>query len=842
MAQPTYTVNSNVPNFERFRGEACKDFTDGHSSLPPATPNFPEPSPLLRPSIEAGQPFQTGDSERSLEQDGVVNHPPPPPDTPTLQRSSSLLGRISSVQSAQQTGPSIRIGRSYQVDTPSLESLGVSSPSNGALRMVSSVGEVNQEETNNPAWSDELKAAFAKAILTHKKDLGCVARAIGVPVKECTAHYYRFYKKQPGSGYHALKALGPWGCVDEQEAGEPTGSGEDSCVECGKAGELFGCDDCDNWYCLVCTKASKSALSSCEAWYCPDCTDLKRRREQKRKQTLQQQQEKKRVKKKSEEKSREQASLKEKTGGGKQRQWAQCDKCKKRRRLLHGVDAAALPELWFCSMGGCDVIPGSCSTSPEEVNEEVNELQVNSGKSGSNSRDAADESSTSAFQSGKERRGHRAEEGLSRPTRVAEGDTVDLTAEDETELNEEIREEIEQEIQQFSFLDEDGVSDDDDRFWDQNDGKPSNKLEIRAPDVRTMPPLAVSDMQSSDSCLTKDTQVNATACALPSLSNISPQSDSREDYGSILSSPSLTSAAFLVSTTTQAQSSDLHINSYHSMTTDDPPCPKIVPDVNKGTFDSTTHGFLRDKRPLSTEQNNKLLPSAKRISSTGRCSGAKTNFLPCATPPSDILQPIRWIARNGIELSLRADLAATQLRPAVIQLDEDALLVVSGVVLGRSVKLYPPSGVRVQPSVEDVAAFNSSLAAGKMISRTHTRFSALLCKENVHAKLAPEAGSPAEESDDRMLDIWVEDLASTNGTWVDGEMLEPHVPRRVIPGTRVQFGQPEFNLDYTVKSRLKSGLLSEPKSAKTVAAKKPKINPSHDSGTSSSTQEQSLMW
>lgn len=131
----------------------------------------------------------------------------------------------------------------------------------------------------------------------------------------------------------------------------------------------------------------------------------------------------------------------------------------------------------------------------------------------------------------------------------------------------------------------------------------------------------------------------------------------------------------------------------------------------------------------------------------------------------------------------------------MILLDVQALLGPSGVILGRSPGLHLPSGVMLQPSEDDVTAFDSNLRTKKVLSRNHVRFIAAVQSPSTFS-----GDPPLDNLQKTQVDVWVEDLASTNGTWVNGEKLQPHVLTKVMPGARVQLGLPAFKMDYTIES------------------------------------------
>jgi len=53
-----------------------------------------------------------------------------------------------------------------------------------------------------------------------------------------------------------------------------------------------------------------------------------------------------------------------------------------------------------------------------------------------------------------------------------------------------------------------------------------------------------------------------------------------------------------------------------------------------------------------------------------------------------------------------------------------------------------------------------------------------------HARIDADADGP-----------WIEDLGSTNGTWLDGERLAAHQPVRLRPGMRLDFGATKLRVE-----------------------------------------------
>jgi len=141
------------------------------------------------------------------------------------------------------------------------------------------------------------------------------------------------------------------------------------------------------------------------------------------------------------------------------------------------------------------------------------------------------------------------------------------------------------------------------------------------------------------------------------------------------------------------------------------------------------------------------------------------------------------------------------LRPKKVPLDTRSLLGPGGVVLGRSEKLKLPRGARVEPDPGDVAAVDGALSPDKVLSRKHLRLT---------ATAEPAAGGPgrtgglppapaptlAEGEGAVDLAVWVEDLGSTNGTYVDGELLAPNTKVRLRHGAQIQLGLQGFRVVY----------------------------------------------
>jgi hypothetical protein len=145
-------------------------------------------------------------------------------------------------------------------------------------------------------------------------------------------------------------------------------------------------------------------------------------------------------------------------------------------------------------------------------------------------------------------------------------------------------------------------------------------------------------------------------------------------------------------------------------------------------------------------------------------------------------------------LTLKGGLSESTYRPSLIPLDLGLLQEDSGVVLGRSFKLSPPAGYRLQPFECDVLAVDPALCWQRVISRSHARFTATnteLHSPNLHSE-------SILARNERCLDLWLEDLGSTNGTFVDGERLKSHEPRRLKPGARIHLGPSGFNMDYVL--------------------------------------------
>lgn len=199
--------------------------------------------------------------------------------------------------------------------------------------------------------------------------------------------------------------------------------------------------------------------------------------------------------------------------------------------------------------------------------------------------------------------------------------------------------------------------------------------------------------------------------------------------------------------------------------------------------------LIRDPARSSTISASRPPPDNTSAGSTSGLSGMDLSGMElCAIPT--VLEPrkehtvVELDAAHteadswpSFDLVLRSGLSPNENRPGLIGLTPSAIA--QGIVFGRSANLSPPSGIRLQPLAEDVASVDPTLVHKKVVSRMHAR---------VHAAKG-EAW------------VWVEDLGSTNGTWVDGTRLAPHRRKRLVSGSRLQFGLPGFNLDYSLRPR-----------------------------------------
>jgi hypothetical protein len=680
--------------------------------------------------------------------------------------------------------------------------------------LISVVGEGGRtKEVDAAPLSTEAKKLFAQAILTHKKDIGAAAKAIGVPVKECIVHYYRHYKKQPGSGYRTLKALEsrPHGCNGAVEEAD-----DDSCTKCGGHGELFGCDDCDSWYCLACTGVpSKQALTSNKGpWHCSDCERRRREKQRKQQQATRKGKEKEKEKKKivphgqatlgakasptklpkvdHKKKSKEAV---EQTDIHLSSKIADSDVSHRRlsaREMKKKSSSAATAVFDHLVLWNADWWPASFvgevpaghkfvhadNTVTIVPHEEVvfrvkpNDPTPITGplltSAGSSSlvpppfvsppvSSPADFNGTKSCMKGHCSVARTQQEPESQVNAVeikanADASFVDLTspcispvgeltsedvAEEEEDALLEVEAEIEEELRQHSLVDDDPGANDD------------GEVILRSsPDLEEeeAPTFLVGTGSPEMEVWTRQDEEGPT------------------------------------STSSNAQS------------------PQAI--SNAATNESTdkTNTMTRLKRPaaeLIDEQRSAKRTSSPHSGDSERISRTRRSV--------NIAHPT-FSDADDVLLALDDSLVHTELRPAFIKLVVGSLLSGGGVVLGRSVKLQSPSGVRVQPSEEDVAAFDPSLGAAKVISRMHTRFSAQPETEQERAQRRQQVATFGANSLDPLVSeggrikIWVEDLGSTNGTLVDEEKLEPHSRVCLRPGARVQFGLPEFKLDYTVLS------------------------------------------
>jgi hypothetical protein len=157
-------------------------------------------------------------------------------------------------------------------------------------------------------------------------------------------------------------------------------------------------------------------------------------------------------------------------------------------------------------------------------------------------------------------------------------------------------------------------------------------------------------------------------------------------------------------------------------------------------------------------------------------------------------------AKRGfrLELNVAGGAGPSALLPAALPLDRDALSSAAGFVVGRSSELRWPLGAVLRPSEESVAAVSAALgadlSADKVISRRHCRFT-------VAASDAGTLGGAGEGGDGsgRTRGLFIEDLGSTNGTWVDGKRLALLTRTPLHNGSRVQIGLPHFGIDYMVR-------------------------------------------
>ena len=160
--------------------------------------------------------------------------------------------------------------------------------------------------------------------------------------------------------------------------------------------------------------------------------------------------------------------------------------------------------------------------------------------------------------------------------------------------------------------------------------------------------------------------------------------------------------------------------------------------------------------------------------------------------------------------------------PKRIALDEDTLLS-SGVVLGRSDDLKLPMGQQLRPSHEDVKRvetkcnlLRNTLNPARVLSRRHARIfakhsapvtdtSTISCCSNRNNSSSSSMDNGIGDSSrllEKLPEIWVEDLQSTNGTFVDNVRLEGKQSRRLKPGQRLRLGVKGFKVVFEYVERV----------------------------------------
>jgi hypothetical protein len=533
------------------------------------------------------------------------------------------------------------------------------------------------------AWSVVAKELFAQSILTYKKDLGAVAKAIGRPVKECIVYYYRNYKTQPDSGYHALKALqfrrrssdggvvdvfGRSDCNDRED--------NDSCVTCDEVGELFGCDSCDGWYCLECagTHSVDALASSQEPWHCSACVVRRKKQDQ--------------INQKRREKRR---AEKEMHGS---------NKAFMKGALSHQVFPANPKSIV--------VVDNEKGEGPEfDGGEEIDVPPPSAPESCIaclTKRHVAHTCIKNAMYRLNNRTKKRQKKTHTTPV-TFKAPPFEMPA---------------------TF-----------------NAPPSTRHLVAAnlhqPCPRLQPRIELVNDETNFSKNSMESMCRARPC---------------HDFGAPLE--------------------EKQVELFENL------------NVELGGF-FKAFAWGGDKSQSNSDEEHLSKNANHRLQQSGGDPQMPYNISVC-NQSSNVLEAGSAEVKAFCfvpHLVLRPTSTPTELRPALISLDVAALFDPAGVILGRSTKLQSPGGIRLQPSEEDVAAFDPSLSADKVLSRNHTRFNTRF-------------STAGEEPERSMLEIWVEDLGSMNGTWVDGKKLEPHVARRVEPGVRIQFGLSGFKMDYTV--------------------------------------------
>lgn len=142
--------------------------------------------------------------------------------------------------------------------------------------------------------------------------------------------------------------------------------------------------------------------------------------------------------------------------------------------------------------------------------------------------------------------------------------------------------------------------------------------------------------------------------------------------------------------------------------------------------------------------------------------------------------------------------------PQRILLKETALLS-SGIVLGRGCDLKAPTGQEIRPSEDVIKRLEvkqnkkhktqMKINSAKIISRHHTRLFAIPC-DSSNVSNSSDISVCRNAALRNQFEVWVQDLNSTNGTFVDDIRLEADEKKRLDSGQILRLGMTGFNVIY----------------------------------------------